>query len=386
VEPGCDGDRGVSTSPLSTLVAVVGGPPQRSIELLAAMPPGTVGKLVAAAREHGVEAWLAGYAPLADPAWRELAEQRPRFLAAQVRALALAREFGALMAAEGLPWAVVKGPAIAYGIYPRPDLRHSVDLDLLVDPTDFPSVLDMLADRGFQLLDRNWPLIEEQRPAELRVRSPRGVLVDLHWSLINPAATRAAFRLPTAELLARRQLLDPPGIPVLSQTDQLVHLGLHGAHSGGNRLNWLTDLHLAAQRVLDWSDIVRRARAAGAGPALSLMLTRCQRVFGTGLPPEVAASLGGEGWRLLMVLDRHFSLPVDPVHPAFARSLARSTRSGAVRTLIELGRHGAVWVRSGRLRPAPPSWTDPESVHSALHDVPDPMARSRYLQSVRQCS
>ena len=342
------------------------------------------GRLIRLAREHGVEAWLAGCAPLTEPAWSELADQRPRFLAAQARSLAAVREFGALADPAGIDWLVLKGPALAHSVYPRPDLRHYVDLDLLVPPADFGRLLALLEEAGYQLVDRNWPLLARELPGELRLRSPRGVLLDLHWSIFNDAGRRAAFNAPTAALLAGRRLL-PAGFPALSATDQLVHAGLHAALSGANRLGWLLDVHLAAARQRTgrrWSRPPagsvpgRRWRWCWAGPA------GCWRPR---LPAEVLAELaGGRGWLAVAgALDRLSPLQPDPTRPALARSVARSVRATGPASARELVRHAWLWLRSGAgRRYVRPAWLDADNPASAMREVPDPAARASYLAAV----
>src|SRR5262249_5413405 len=133
-------------------------------------------------------------------------------------------------------WLVLKGPALAHSVYPRPDLRQGVDLDVLVPPARFGDVLVALEAAGFTLLDRNWPLVAARVPGELRIRAPQGVLVDLHWAVLDDPALHRPFRLPVPGLLERARWLDRAGCCALSAVDQLVHLGVHGALSGANRL------------------------------------------------------------------------------------------------------------------------------------------------------
>jgi hypothetical protein len=356
------------TQPIGTATAALSG--RGSAEASA---------LTALAREHGVEAWLAGCAPLAEPAWAELAAQRSRFLAGQARTLAVVRDLDPLLA--GIDWLVLKGPALAYTVYPRPQLRSYVDLDLLVPPDRFGQVLQRLESAGYHLADRNWPLLQDYRPGELRVRSPRGILLDVHWSVFNDARRRSAFSLDTAGLLARRRRLEPVGLPALGPVAQVLHVGLHAALSGGNRLGWLLDLHLCAAGA-DWPSLIEAARAAGAGPALALMLERARRCLGTEVPPAALTGLAGGAGRLavLRALDRGPLLAADPQQPSLARSVARSMRHSVGASLVELTRHAGRWVGTGAPRRyVRPGWREADNPRSALADVPDPAARQRLL-------
>ena len=247
---------------------------------LAPLEPAAVETLVRVARAHGVEAWLARWAPSSTDAWEPLAQQRLRFAAASVRQLGRLRELDAIFAGVDCPWAVLKGRAVAEDVYPRPDMRNSVDVDALVPPERLGDVLAGLEAHGWSLLDRNWPFMAEVVPGELRVQAPSGDLLDLHWHLVSSPARRRWVRLPTAELLARRRQL-PSGLPALHPIDQLLHLVLHGASSGGNRMMWLLDVELSARRVESWPDVAAAAKASGTENSLVLMLMRAGHVLGT---------------------------------------------------------------------------------------------------------
>jgi hypothetical protein len=381
------GDELSDVAALRFIASVVGAPVlDESRHLLARLAPSATGHVAELARRHGVEAWLAACAPQG-AGLEPLRAQRPRFLAAQARTVAVLGELGEILAALGCPWAVLKGPALAYTVYPRPDLRHSVDLDLLVPPGRFGDVLAGLAAGGFTLLDRNWPVIAELTPGELRVQASREVLIDLHWTVVNDAALRRRVRIPTTPLLDRARRLEPLGFPALCEVDQLVHLGIHGALSGANRLAWLLDAHLAAGRIRDWDAVVSAAHLMDAGRMLAVVLVRAARLWPTPVPSSALRRLaGGSGWRLVERLVGG-SRPVgrDPARPGFARAWARSVRTTGRGTLAEFARHGAAWLRSGGLRdPHGHPFGAADDPASPLHPLEDEMARGRYLATVAE--
>lgn len=348
---------------------------------LAALDPAVVETLVRVARAHGVEAWLARWAPSSTDEWEPLAQQRLRFAAASVRQLGRLRELDGIFAGLGCPWAVLKGRAVAEDVYPRPDMRNSVDVDALVPPERLGDVLAGLEAHGWSLLDRNWPFMAEVVPGELRVQAPSGDLLDLHWHLVSSPVRRGWVRLPTAELLARRRPL-PSGLPALHPIDQLLHLVLHGASSGGNRMMWLLDVELSARRVGSWPDVAAAAKASGTENSLVLMLMRAGHVLGTS--PPIGALSSGWGWRAACrVVDRRSPVRPDPDDPAIARSFARSARESTRASLGEFARHARAWLRTGAKRTR--DWgpmIDPDSPGSALHVVDDDDARNRYLAAV----
>lgn len=372
-------------------------------ELLAGCDQSAVPDLIEAARRHGVEAWLAACAPRADvvneadgvdgadgadgahSAWLEMVAQRAAFQAARIRTAAVCADLDAVFARIDCPWLVVKGPALAQTVYPSPQLRFGVDLDVLVPPARLRDALSALADDGrFELIDLNWPLIEQSLPGELRLRSARGILIDLHWSLINTASVRRGLRLDAGPMLERRRNLES-GLPVLAASDQLVHLGVHGALSGANRLSWLLDAHLAARTTEDWTPVLATAAATETSALLGLVLVRAQRVFRTPVPDDVLRALAGG--RLGVAANRavlaRSPIGDDPDRPTFARSWARCQRSTARATMLELLRHGMGWLRAGRpkLRPWSPI-AEARDPRSPLHPVDDPRARDGFLDTV----
>jgi putative nucleotidyltransferase-like protein len=367
---------------LSVIAAIVGAPTLAAgAAVLNRVPPSAADRLVVLARRHGVETWLAACAP---PEFELLRRQRPLFLAAQARTAAVLATLRDELKQQDCPWMVLKGPALGYSVYPRPDLRQGVDLDVLVPPPRFGDVLVALESAGFTLLDGNWPLFADRLPGALRVRAPQGVLVDLHWAVLDAPALRGPFRLPVAELLQRARWLEPPGVRALSAVDQLVHLGVHGALSGANRLVWLLDAHLAAGQVADWDEIVTSAHGAGAGPSLALVLTRARRLWRTPVPPAVLRALGaGPLWRALdRMLTPSEAVPVDPGRAAPSRAWARATRATRRTTLAGFARHGRAWVRSGRPRVWQAISFDESDPGSPVYRADDPYARRRYLAAV----
>jgi len=358
-------------TPLAELAGVLAGPDGAA--RLAELAPNRAAEVLALARAHGVEAWLAALAPAA---WTETAIQRVRFAAAARRDRHALDEFGAVAEASGIRWLAVNGQATAESLYPHPSWRYAVDVDVLVPPARFEQLGAALTSAGWQLLDRNWPLLAATRPGELRFRSPAGVLFDVHWHLMTTPALRANFGFDTDWLLARGRALDS-GLPALSGPDQLVHLAVHAALSGASRLSWLLDTGLAARAVTDWTGVAEAAAAQHAALPLALVLRRAARWLGTPSGPG-----SSWGW-LLAAVDRLSPVSAEPERPALARSFARSARRSGPASLVEFSRHLSAFVRDGapRTRRRSPLG-DPADVRSPLHDVPDAAARARYFASL----
>lgn len=378
---------------LRLLVRMVSAPDlDRSRRVLAPVADQDAGRLLLLARAHGVEAWLAACVP---PSWpsqvlADVQAQRLAFLGALAQQRALLSQVGQALDTAAIPWAALKGLALADRVYPRADLRHGVDVDVLVRGQDLGRALDALEAASLVLLDRNWPLLRALEVGELRLRASSGVLLDLHWHLLNDRALRGQFSVSAAAMVDRAVAVPGAGYRRLADVDDIVQVGLHAALSGANRLVWLLDVDLLARQPdLDWTAVVLRARAAGAAPALALVLDRCQAVLGTPVPAGAVVRLAGPTWRALCsAVRRRQVLAADPAAPSLARALSRAARRDTPASLAALMAHGVSWTASWTARWMPygrrpaPTWLDPQHPTSALHDVPSAADRAGYLERV----
>lgn len=197
--------------------------------------------------------------------------------------------------ASGHPWAVLKGAALANTFYDDPFQRLFSDVDLLVSPAHIEEITHVLVAAGGRAIDKNWSLMAKDRRGQVHLRLPSGTLLDLHWSLLNSGQVRDRFTISTDELLGRRGSTTTPigtAIPVLGEVDQLAHVALHAALSGGHRLSWLVDVdRLVRGGFSDWDDLVAVATNWRGRAAIGAVLLRAQRVLGVPVPTSVTAAL-----------------------------------------------------------------------------------------------
>ena len=254
-------------------------------------------------------------------------------LARHLLALATLARLASALDAASCPWIVFKGPAVAKLGYPRPGLRSYHDVDALVAPERFSDALDALGAAGFLLADRNWGLVEETGAGQLHLELPGAAPVDLHWHVLFTKELRERFAVPTGELLERSRPVDLGGVAArtLDPCDTLLHLCLHAALEGGDRLCWLKDVDLVARHdPPDWDELVKarpaqrgargdggcarpqphgpgragpRRRAAGARSPSGVASAHRRRrpavaaglLIGTGQPGDAARPLGSGG-------------------------------------------------------------------------------------------
>lgn len=280
------------------------------------------------------------------------------------------------------PWAAVKGPVAAELIWPAVSMREYYDVDLLVPRARFAQVLDAFLAAGFAQVDRNWPLLQRSRRAEVAMRGPHGSPIDLHWDIAVPPRLRAAFPTDVAGMLNRareRSVGSALRIPVLDAVDTAVHLAFHAAQGGANRLMWLADVRFAVTSAgFDWDEFARRVRAMRFEVPAALVLARTERTLGfvEPVPGEVLAPARGLWGSMTELRDASVPFPGLPGDEHLGGGLYVSARRRVLASGAALVRHAVgAWRAERHPRTgAPPLYAD----------IPDEQARRRYLAAVSQ--
>lgn len=204
-----------------------------------ALTPEEVNALVA----HGVAPLV--YANARVPQLRGEAMQAAAY--EQLRAIDLDEVLAAL-AAAGVEALVLKGSALAYDLYPAPELRPRSDTDLLIARDDLPKLRAAMLALGFE---EHLSSGDEHglRQAEF-TRAP-GMVYDVHWSATNVPAFDAVLRYDD---LRTRSLPLPqlgPHARGLSYVDALLLACIHRVahHHDSDRLIWLVDIGLLRTRM-----------------------------------------------------------------------------------------------------------------------------------------
>jgi hypothetical protein len=221
-----------------------------------------------------------------------------------------------LLDAAGIRPLVLKGSALAMWLYREPWLRPRSDLDLLVeDMATAHRVVDLLQQVGYVLVAGVGPAATDGYEVALQRQS--GIVIDLHWRLLNHAVLERFF--PYVELAA--EAIPLPGLYPnalgLGKRHALFHALLHritnlakGGVDEGDRLIWLVDIQLLAQACddEDWQVFLRLCSEKGiATPSLD-GLRAARDALGVVLPPKVEDALTNlamqESWTLLDGIDQ----------------------------------------------------------------------------------
>ena len=261
--------------------------------------PGTATRVAAHAALHRVEGCVheaVRHVPGVDPALvGALGAARTAAVRQHLQTMRAVRAIDDVLGEAGIRWHVMKGPVLASHLYGDAGLRSSIDLDVLVPQEHFARAVRLLEDAGCVHLFRNWAFIRGSEAGELAL-GLHGVTIDAHWHLMFGAYNRRWFGLDPAPLLERLRTVAVGGraVPTFDPADTLLHLALHGAHSGGDRLVWLKDIERSLTvEAPDLDEVVRRARDLRCHLPVGLALGRAGRVMAAPVPDGLVEALIG---------------------------------------------------------------------------------------------
>lgn len=278
---------------LATLAAALCGAP----DALSALGAEDVARVVDAAERHGVlpllAERLAGDARCPEALGLELQRRARRHAAADLVREPELRRLGHALHDAKVPALVVKGAHLAYGLYPRPDLRPRLDTDVLLPASARADAAATLERLGYAPVPVGGGDLISYQATFTRARGEGLVhVVDLHWRLANPQAFGDVLAFEDLETRAAPiHGVAPWRGPALA--DALLIAAVHriAHHPGDDRLIWLYDLDLIARRLnpAAWTRVVELAAASELGMILSESLDRARHVLGTPVPDAVLA-------------------------------------------------------------------------------------------------
>lgn len=193
----------------------------------------------------------------------------------------------------GARYLVVKGLAVSARYYGDFTVRACRDIDILVSKQDMAPLLTRLLADGYRLVGEfsRLPTLQEEQQIqamvrlcpEVAVRSPDGVLIEIHQRLdLSGQAFSTEMLLDRAESVA----IAGQDWPVPSTADLFVYLCYHHTRHYWSRLSWLGDLSAVMNAPdFDRQKVLHRAEQAG-------LLTLVQACMA--LPECLRASLNGQ--------------------------------------------------------------------------------------------
>ena len=190
------------------------------------------------------------------------------------------RDALAALAAHGIDVIVVGGIALTETVYGEWGLRHSHDIDLVVDEVDLDQAPAILGAHA------------EDRRGDVTLTLPSGVLVTLHGCLYRDPYYAAADSQQRGRAIRAR--VARAEAAVLDPIDMLLHLCGHSACAGSASPQWAIDAwHLIERNPqLDWASLLERVRDGGLALSALTRLTWLAQALGASVPRACLAELG----------------------------------------------------------------------------------------------
>ena len=192
-----------------------------------------------------------------------------------------------------VPFLVLTGAALGDTVYPAGALRHSHDVDLLVEARDLDCATEALRRGGFT------PVPGRGRDVEQReLRDDSGLPIRLHSRLLpvryyDMALDGIRDRAQVSAIAGRR-------LSTLSAADHLVHVcGLAACAGRGRSLKWVFDAWylIARHPELDGQALLRMASDARAVLPLTVLLGYLADQLDARLPNQLVAGLAAAAAR-----------------------------------------------------------------------------------------
>lgn len=196
----------------------------------------------------------------------------------------------------GITVILMKGPVLAYTLYPRPQLRTYHDFDMLIHPHDLSRAHDLLVGMGYTFYEEfRANVINEKRTGYNYILKQADswleVLVELHTA---PHADEDDTVFDVQAWWANAQPVTVLGEQTLAlrAEDHLLYLCWHYRFHSFTRLLWLYDLAMLVRgSTLNWQALLRQAKQLRLATTLYYCLAWCRDLFAADIPTWVFASL-----------------------------------------------------------------------------------------------
>lgn len=157
-----------------------------------------------------------------------------------------------MIAAAGIPCAILKGIDFADHLYPQPALRATRDVDLLIPRARWEDAERIFEQARYEKLAPNYSLTKEPDCGNTSWKlDERGeVLLELHWNLIYRQSVRRQMALEFADLDWQPAGGDCQALLMATPATRLVLAAAHAISHAFDRLLLLCDLRQACRQMV----------------------------------------------------------------------------------------------------------------------------------------
>jgi len=260
-------------------------------------------EFVSLARRHRVQAlaWdslrRAGTAVPAQQA-DQLAGDAARTAEQNLRSVAESARLRGAFEKSGVPVLFIKGLTLAAVAYPRPFLKMSRDIDILVPAGSVAEAGAVLRSGGYRLVEpeataslTSW---HSRRKESVWHKPDANLYLDLHTRLSDNPRLIPGIGLNSPMRLV--EVAPKVALPTLIGDELFAYLCVHGASSAWFRLKWVTDIAalLRAAEAAEVERLYNRALLLGAGRAPAQALILANSLYGIALEPRLRDELLGD--------------------------------------------------------------------------------------------
>jgi hypothetical protein len=177
------------------------------------------------------------------------------------------------------------------------------DIDLLIKPEDLNAVAEVLADLGYERLDRREEFAANYYYTGKFIKKRHGwVIVEPHWSISYPPF-HDRIDMDAVTDRCRRDFIGGRETWLLAPEDVLLNLSFHLIHEGREvpflRYIEIDRLLRKYRPELDWSIFVSTANNSGLGFTVHRVLREVVGILGSPVPEEVFNRLPASAPRTL---------------------------------------------------------------------------------------
>jgi len=206
--------------------------------------------------------------------------------------LELERLLSIISAENGRP-VLLKGAALALGVYREPTDRWFLDLDVLVPHPELDGVCARLEGAGYRhRKGKRDPLFYEKYHLHRIMLGPQGAVIEIHWALTIPGSVydhdvAGVFNRAESCVVGRHK------VKCAAAVDQILHGVYQNIADGFVDLRRILDLVKLVPGLVaaDWDYLVAESQRTGQEKGLYLTLHIMKSISGAALPNEVMSAL-----------------------------------------------------------------------------------------------
>lgn len=224
---------------------------------------------------------------------------RESFLTSRVQNIKMDKQLEKILMAfrqEQIKVLVMKGPALAWSIYPDPAMRPYDDIDLLVLPQQFVKAREIMEMLGYKCEAKIFEILKDIRCEEVfyyRDSSIKKQPVEIHWDLHRFYGAKQNIVID--DLFHNAILVNTSSFSfeTFNPVDALMHMVAHigFSHAKDIRLSWISDIAQTSSRLKapeDWISLQEKSVEWGTRLLLENFIKMAKAWNGIKIPDKYA--------------------------------------------------------------------------------------------------